>query len=243
MSRTQGSQVPSASSAAVRPRPRRALLQPLAALSACAVALIALASTAYAGSLTVTVLRRDGKPLPGAVVMAHSLDGAAKPSAPVSAVMDQMNQMFTPDLLVIPVGSTVEFPNSDKTRHEVYSFSPAHPFQLPLYNGKPYPPEHFDKPGLVTLGCNIHDFMIAYIVVTDAAFYGRTNASGIWSASGVPVGRYRIEIWHPRLPGGRDNLERELSIDEAAPAAIDIRLDRALRPAMLDGHMSSWDAY
>ena len=83
--------------------------------------------------MTVTLLQHDGKPLPGAVITVHSLDAAAKPSAPVRAVIDQVNQMFTPDLLVIPVGSTVEFPNSDKTRHEVYSFSPAHPFQLPLY--------------------------------------------------------------------------------------------------------------
>lgn len=175
--------------------------------------------------------------------MVHSLDAAVKPSAPVHAVMDQIDLMFTPDLLVIPVGSTVEFPNSDRTRHEVYSFSPPRSFQLPLYNGKPYPPVRFDKPGLVTLGCNIHDFMIAYIMVTDAVFYGTTSAAGAWSASGVPPGQYRVKIWHPRLASGDDSSEHTLPVGAAAPAAIEIRLEKTLRPALLDGHMSSWDAY
>jgi plastocyanin len=243
MSRTRGSSFPSAACEALPPRPPRARSPLLAALSCGVAALLAIASAASAGTVTVTVLRHDGKPLPGAVVMVHSLDGAAKPSAPVHAVMDQVDLMFTPDLLVIPLGSTVEFPNSDRTRHEVYSFSAAHSFQLPLYNGRPYPPVHFDKPGLVTLGCNIHDFMIAYIVVTEAAFYGTTSAAGVWSASGVPPGQYRVEIWHPRLASGDDNSERTLAVDETAPQQIEIRLEKSLRPAMLDGHMSSWDAY
>ena len=207
------------------------------------LALLAAASAAFAATLRVTVLRHDGKPLPGAVVVVRSLDGAAKPSAPVHAVMDQVDLKFTPDLLVIPVGSTVEFPNSDTTRHEVYSFSPAHPFQLPLYRGKPYPPERFDKPGIVTLGCNIHDFMLAYIVVTDAAFYGLTNASGLWSANGIPAGRYRVDVWHPRLASGAAAPSRTVVVNDAAAAAVILRLEKPLRPAMLEGHMSSWDAY
>lgn len=243
MSRTRGLKARSAGGSASPLRPLRARVPLLVALAAGVAALLAGASAAFAGSLTVTILRHDGKPLPGAVVMVHSLDGTAKPSAPVRAVMDQVDLKFTPDLLVVPVGSTVVFPNSDRTAHEVYSFSPAHPFQLPLYRGKPYPPVRFDKPGLVTLGCNIHDFMIAYIVVTDASFYGETDAAGVWSASGIPPGQYRVEVWHPRLVGDGENLERTLSVAGSAPGAIDIHLKKSLRPAMLDGHMASWDAY
>ncbi len=221
---------------------RRALCVPALALAllggvACGFSMPA----AGAASLTVTVLQMSGKPLPGAVIAVHSLDGAAKPSAPVHAVMDQVDQAFTPDLLVIPVGSTVSFPNSDTVRHEVYSFSPAHRFELPLYRGKPYPPEHFDKAGLVTLGCNIHDFMLAYIVVTDASFYGRTDAAGVWSASAVPPGRYRIEVWHPRLEGA-DNPSREVEVSGSA-ASVRIHLDQRLRPAPLDERLPSWDRY
>jgi plastocyanin len=195
-----------------------------------------------AATLLITALRENGKPLPQAVITVHSLDGAAKQSAPIHAVMDQVNEAFTPDLLVIPVGSTVSFPNSDTTSHEVYSFSPAHPFQLPLYHGHPYPPERFDKAGLVTLGCNIHDFMLAYIVVTDASFYGQADAHGMWSAAQVPAGRYRIEIWHPRLASG-EHPSREIIVTEAQRAAISIRLVERLRPAPLDERLPSWDAY
>ncbi len=105
-----------------------------------------------------------------------------------------------------------------------------------------YPPEHFYRPGLVTLGCNIHDFMLAYILVTDASFYGRTSALGVWSAGGVPRGRYRVEIWHPRLASGQSPT-RTLSIGERDPTEILMRLERPLRAPMLDAHMSSWDAY
>jgi len=197
---------------------------------------------AAAATLAITVQQQNGKPLPGAVVTLHALEGPAKPSAPVHAVMDQLNEAFTPDLLVVPVGSTVSFPNSDTVSHEVYSFSPAHPFQLPLYRGKPYPPQRFDKIGLVTLGCNIHDFMIAYIVVTDAAFYGRADAQGTWSAAAVPAGRYRIEVWHPRLNASAPPA-REIVVTGADRAAISIRLAERLRPAPLEARLPSWDEY
>ena len=99
----------------------------------------------------------DGHALPGAVVTVQPLDGPVHHAAPLHAVIDQVNRAFAPDLLVIPVGSTVAFPNSDSVSHQIYSFSPTKRFQLPLYRGKPYPPVHFDQPGVVTLGCNIHD--------------------------------------------------------------------------------------
>ncbi len=187
------------------------------------------------------MLQRSGRPLPGAVITVHSLQGGAKPSAPVHAVMDQINEAFTPDLLVIPVGSTVSFPNSDAVRHEVYSFSPAHHFELPLYRGHPYPPEHFDKVGLVTLGCNIHDFMLAYIVVTDASFYGLTNATGVWSTSAMTPGRYRIEVWDPRF---ETDTHPTRAVDVSGTAAsVRVQLDQRLRPAPLDTRLPSWDQY
>ena len=101
----------------------------------------------HAADLQVRVMQVDGKPLPGAVVTVHALGAASAAAPPVEAVMDQLNLAFTPDVLVIPVGSMVSFPNTDKTGHEVYSFSPAHYFKLSLYRGKPYPPERFIAPG------------------------------------------------------------------------------------------------
>jgi len=140
------------------------------AVGALLCALLCCAGTgAQAATLVVNVLKRDGKPLPGAVITAEP-QSSTDPAPPVKAIMDQVNLAFLPDVLVIPVHSTVQFPNSDAVGHQVYSFSSARQFQLPLYRGKPYPPVQFDQPGVVTLGCNIHDNMIAYVLVTDAPF-------------------------------------------------------------------------
>lgn len=208
------------------------------ALAACA--LLALAPLpAVSATLTVTVHKRDGRALPGAVVMLESLHPAQPPAAPVAAIMDQVNLAFVPDVLVVPVRSTVQFPNSDAVSHQVYSFSSARRFQLPLYRGKPYPPVSFEQPGVVTLGCNIHDNMLAYIVVTAAPVFGRTGSDGVFRADGAPAGRYLLRVWHPLLAEPRD-VERTVEIG-ADDLALDVTLSRNLHPAPLTDRPHSWD--
>jgi len=217
----------------------RTAFRALAGLAALLWALAA-GGPVRAATLVITVQTSDGRPLQGAVVTAHPLDGPARKPQPVKAVMDQVNRAFAPDLLVIPVGSTVTFPNSDLVSHQIYSFSPAKRFQLPLYRGAPYPPVHFDLPGVVTLGCNIHDEMIGYLVVTDAPYYGRTDAKGGWSSE-LTHGRYRITIWHPRMRDEAPDLERELTIGEGDHAELTLRLTKSLTPAPLADRPHSWD--
>src|SRR5690348_9357641 len=209
----------------MRPPARRAewktafqALAPLAAL-VCALA----AAPAQAATLVITVQTSDGHPLQGAVVTAHPLDGPARKPQPIKAVMDQVNRAFAPDLLVIPVNSTVAFPNSDSVSHQIYSFSPTKRFQLPLYHGNPNPPVRFEQPGVVTLGCNIHDQMLAYVVVTDAPFFGRTDSHGSWSAE-VPSGGYRVSIWYPRIRDAPEALQHDIKVAESNGGAVTIRL-------------------
>jgi len=197
------------------------------------------AAQAQVGGLEVSVARQNGQPLSGAVITVDRESAPLGPAAPVKAIMDQVNLAFAPDVLVIPVHSTVQFPNSDAISHQVYSFSSARQFQLPLYRGKPYPPVQFDQPGVVTLGCNIHDNMIAYVLVTDAPFFGRTDARGQWRASDVPDGRYRVRIWHPLLNEPRE-IEGMVDVS-AARGAVSIRLSKALRPAPLGSRPHTWD--
>ena len=218
-------------SAAAAAAPVAGLLALLAGLSPAAVA---------AATLVINVQTPDGHALPGAVITARPLDSTPHKPAPVRAVMDQVNRAFEPDLLVIPAGSTVEFPNSDAVSHQIYSFSAAKRFQLPLYRGKPYPPVHFDQPGVVTLGCNIHDDMLAYLLVTDAPYFGRTDGAGAWSAD-LPRGRYRVALWHPRLRESEADLERELTIAEADRAELTLHLTKTLQPARLAERPHSWD--
>jgi plastocyanin len=202
-------------------------------------AALACASTAFAVPLEVRVLQRDGKPLIGAVITADAESPVQPPAAPVKAIMDQVNLAFDPDVLVLPVKSSVQFPNSDAISHQVYSFSSPRQFQLPLYRGKPYPPVVFERPGVVTLGCNIHDNMLAYIVVTAAPFFGRTGASGAWSTPDVPEGRYRVRVWHPLLNESAE-VERAFQID-ATHGVFELRLAHNLKPAPLKGRPHSWE--
>jgi plastocyanin len=195
---------------------------------------------ATTASLAVTVQQRDGKPLPGAVItlVAEALRLPALP--PVHAILDQLDLSFVPDVVVIPVGSSVSFPNSDAVSHQVYSFSTAHRFQLPLYRGKPYPPVVFDQAGVVTLGCNIHDNMLAYVIVTAAPFFGRTDAHGNWTGASLPSGRYRVALWHPLLNESATALDRVIEVAGDA-AHLTLKLGKALRPAPLKSRPHSWD--
>jgi len=192
---------------------------------------------AQAGTLAVTVKQRNDKPLVGAVVTLEA--PSLPPAAPIAAIMDQVNLAFVPDVLVIPLHSKVQFPNSDAISHQVYSFSPARKFQLPLYRGKPYPPVLFDQPGVITLGCNIHDNMLAYIVVTSAPYFGRTGAEGDWTLPNVPAGQYSLRVWHPLL-NEQPELLRTIQVG-ADRETIELRLNRDLRPAPLKGRPHSWE--
>jgi plastocyanin len=196
----------------------------------------------WAATLTVTVLLPDGHPLGGVVVTARPTTGASHPAPHVAAVMDQVNRAFSPDLLVVPVESSVAFPNSDSVSHQIYSFSPTKRFQLPLYRGNPNPPVVFDQPGLVTLGCNIHDEMLAYVVVTDAPFFGRTNTTGAWSAD-VPGGGYHVSVWHPRIRAEAKDLEGEITVTDSDGGNLTLHLAKPLKPAPLEGRPHSWDSY
>jgi len=197
---------------------------------------------ASAATLTVAVKLPDGQPLADAVITVQSKGKHLPAAVPIHAVMDQMHRMFVPEVLVVPAGSSVSFPNSDSVSHQIYSFSAAKRFQLPLYRGKPYPPEIFDHTGIVILGCNIHDWMIGYIDVTDAPFYGTTDTEGSWMAE-VPPGDYEITVWHPRMREQAPSLVRELSVDAHDRATLTLQLTKPLRAAPMEGGSPSWDSY
>jgi plastocyanin len=201
---------------------------------------LVVAGPGWTGTLSVVVLKKDGKPLAGAIVTAEPEAVRLAPPAPVQAIVDQADLAFVPDVSVIPVGSSLSFPNSDAVSHQVYSFSPPRRFQLPLYRGKPYPPVVFDQPGIVTLGCNIHDNMLAYVVVTNAPLFVRTDDKGQWVAQNAPEGTYRIQLWHPRLKEPIAMLERTARLGSDG-GSITLRLDESLRPPPLKGHPHSWD--
>lgn len=160
-------------------------------------------ATAHAATVSIDVRGIDGKPLAGAVVTVDLPKGAA-PAVRSAYVMEQRDIQFQPHILIVPVGATVGFPNRDKVRHHVYSFSKPKKFDLKLYGREETRTVTFDRPGVVALGCNIHDAMSGFVYVTATPYAALTDASGRVSIAGVPAGAAKVTVWHPsiRSPGG-----------------------------------------
>jgi plastocyanin len=157
------------------------------------------AGCARAATVGVQVVDRAGKALADAVVMLVPASGRM-PVRPMSGVeIAQSQRQFSPQVTVVTVGTSIAFPNLDTVRHHVYSFSPVKPFELKLYAGVPAAPIVFDKPGIVTLGCNIHDQMVAWVVVVDTPLHARSASSGRAQIDAVPAGDYELRVWHSEL--------------------------------------------
>ncbi len=200
--------------------------------SLCVLAVLQGQSTdVHAASLSVLASDPAGKPVEGAVVFLEATGDQAAPALPQSKlVMDQIDKRFVPRVLVVPVGALVSFPNSDNIRHHVYSFSDALRFELPLYAGTPAAPVRFPQAGVVTLGCNIHDWMRGYIVVVPTALFALTGADGIARIEAVPAGPWRVMGWHPDVADQSPAMGPELtSADAAMTAAVTLELKRKLQ--------------
>jgi plastocyanin len=165
------------------------------------------------GTLSVSVTTPEGVPVADAVVVAVPVDGAAMTGArPRAEQIEQVDKEFVPKVKPVFVGSTVSFPNHDSMRHHVYSFSPAKRFELPLYAGVPAQPVVFDKPGIVVLGCNIHDWMIGYVYVSESPWFAKTAADGKAQVAELPPRAYVVRLWHPQLAGAEDATRRTIAI-------------------------------
>ncbi|MEQ8954850.1 MAG: methylamine utilization protein [Gammaproteobacteria bacterium] len=197
-----------------------------------------LAQPVLAQQLTLTITDDEGSPLPD-VVVEVLLDGAQSNSAgePAMFEIDQLDKEFVPSVTAITVGSQVSFPNSDDILHHVYSFSPARTFNIPLYgrgeNNSFF--ETFNQPGLVEIGCNIHDWMLAYIYVAESELSAISNEQGIAVLNGIPAGEHSIRIWHSRMAATEDAPEQRQRFVAGQPVsltvALELQRDRRVRRA------------
>ena len=177
------------------------------------ISLSAFAMTASAGSLSVSVIDRDGKPVPDAVVVVVPANKSAQPKAPLSmqAAINQEKMQFIPAVTVVPVGAKVRFANSDPWDHHVRS-SPAGMGQFNTTNagfelrlegkpdGKPAKTSDvvMDKPGVMgatLLGCFIHGSMRGYVYVSDSPWAVKTGADGMATFDDLPDGVAQIKLW------------------------------------------------
>ncbi|SEI10371.1 Plastocyanin [Rheinheimera pacifica] len=172
---------------------------------------------ALAAKLEVQVQNSIGQPMAGAVVFLESAAASAAVTPVATAQIIQRDTTFIPEVLVIPRGSAVTFPNKDTVRHHVYSFSAIKPFELKLYVGTPTDPVVFEQSGVAALGCNIHDQMIAWVVVLDTPYYSHTNNDGLAVLSNVPPGDYTLRVWHKTLLSEADVAKQPLSLSSKTP--------------------------
>ena len=198
---------------------------------ACLFALLCVATPAVAGDMTISVRDAAGRPVPDAVVTAHPASGAQgsiRFSWPLQVA--QRDIQFQPYVLIAPVGGTVSFPNFDRVRHHVYSFSRGNRFEIDLFGRDQTRTHVFTTAGVVAIGCNIHDQMLAYIRVVDTPWAAKTGASGDVVLHGVPSGSATIRVWHPQL-SGRGNEQSQVVTVASAPARRTMTGTYSPRPA------------
>jgi plastocyanin len=221
----------------------RSRASPCAALCG-ALALQFAPQATSAADLLISILDRNGHPVPDVVVTVDEATGspAKLPHERPAAVMDQKNRAFIPGVLVVATGTEVAFPNNDSVSHQVYSFSQARSFQLPLYKGATRPPVKFDKPGLVVVGCNIHDEMVGYIYVTDAPAFGQTDAQGHLRLEKLAEGTHQVRFWNPWLAESDASLRRSVALSSGGATELSLQLTRPLRSQPSPGPgKSGWE--
>jgi plastocyanin len=181
---------------------------------------------AWAGDIVVHVKTSDGKPLSDAVVLIPARPGDPEPVPMDGLKMAQANKAFAPFVLVAPLGSTVEFPNLDKFRHHVYSFSKGNKFELELYGREEKRVIAFKTAGVAALGCNIHDQMVAFIRVVDTQWAAKSGADGMARLTAAPEGSRRLEVWHPYATAKDQTLTQTVTVS-AGVTTMTVVLDIA----------------
>lgn len=182
-----------------------------------------------AAELTVNVLDSSGSAIENAVIYAEP--EIKKASAPAAAIIEQRGKQFNPLVSVIQTGAEISFPNFDSVRHHVYSFSPAKTFELKLYSGIPTNPVKFDKAGTVILGCNIHDYMVAFIQVVDTPYFTKSDKMGKAVLTDLPTGNYTLKAWHYALAKDKEIYEKSISVKDSQNITINLALKPFLIPS------------
>ncbi len=200
----------------------KAFCRTLAAL-ACWAAL-----DAGAANIEVIVKTAGGQPVEDAALILEPASGNV-PKLKTHANIEQRDREFVPYLTIVQKGTAVDFPNRDKIKHHVYSFSPAKTFEIKLYAGKPAQPIVFDKTGEIAIGCNIHDWMEAHVLVVDTPWFAKTGANGVAHIANVPAGAYRLRLWHPRQKAEAEIKRIELT--NMPQKRMELALDVAPRAA------------
>jgi plastocyanin len=193
---------------------------------------------AAAATVIAHVTSQTGAVAEGAVVTVARNGQPVSAKAGTRAVMIQQDRQFAPFILPVQLGTTVEFPNRDPFRHQVYSFSAAKPLELKLYGGNEVNSVTFDKEGVVALGCNIHDNMLAYIYVVGTPYFALSSKDGAAAMEQIPAGTYTVNVWHPGQKSGQA-VSKSITLAAGDTAQVDLQIEmkrerRQRKPSAVD---------
>jgi plastocyanin len=205
---------------------------------AVSVSFVLLNSLASAQGVVLRLHNNDGEPVVDAVMELLSDSVSNSTSTAVQEVeIDQRDKEFIPSITTVVAGGSASFPNSDDILHHVYSFSPAKTFDTPLYGSevdRQYR-EVFDVPGVIEIGCNIHDWMLAYIYVGQSPLMAISDEQGFVSLTGMAPGSYTLRVWHSRLDEPQNYMEQEIVIEAGRTTELEMTVeltrDRRVRRA------------
>ena len=193
-------------------------LVPAVGLALC----VAGATTVAAVSGRMTIMDKGDKPAQDVAQAVVWLAGPDAPvPSPVEAEITTSEKALSPHVLVVPVGSTVNFPNHDPFNHNVFSLSEDNPFDLGLYGRGETRSVRFTRPGIVQIYCNVHAQMSAIVVVRDNAWYTQPETDGTFSLPSVPAGTYTLHAWHERVP----EVTRQVQVPAGGLADLTLALD------------------
>lgn len=177
----------------------------------------------FAADVSVTVSNQKSKKMSNVVVFLEPLFTLKNPPKPVDKIIDQRDKEFIPFVSAVQVGTSIRFPNNDRIRHHVYSFSRPKSFEIPLYKDVEPKPVKFDNPGVVPLGCNIHDWMKAYVFVSKTPFYALTDARGLANISQLPTGKYQVKLYHPKLQNWKTQKGKTVDLSNNAHVSLTMK--------------------
>jgi plastocyanin len=149
------------------------------------------------------------------------LEGGTGRPAPAEAEISTADKAFSPHVLVVPIGSTVAFPNHDPFNHNVFSLSEEQPFDLGLYGRGQARSIRLERAGIIRVYCNVHAQMSALIVVRDGPYYSQPSGDGSFALPGVPPGQYVLHAWHERAP----EVTRPVEVPAGGLADLALELD------------------
>ncbi len=205
---------------------------------------LGISSSAAAQGISLSLRTVEGEPIVDAVLELlpssnnfNSFNNFANTETSNQAEIDQRDKEFVPSVTTIAAGGSISFPNSDDILHHVYSFSTAKTFDTPLYGSDANSDyrEVFEEAGVVEIGCNIHDWMLAYIYVGESSLMAISDDDGQARLPDVPAGEYTVRIWHARLDAADNRLQQTVIIEEGPVVELDVRAelvrDRRVRRA------------